>query len=162
MKNTSNDARPTLFSIPEDGSTLKREDLPSFPAFPVGRDGSCIRVAVPALLIVPVDAFSQECQEQSVADAIEIVTKSTVSLSGVPVECVCLAEKYPTSSSLTASARSRLLSLLSATAQAWAAEAVTLSGQRGAEDARQAGDEILALLAMFQTDGLHMAAESIA
>ena len=41
-------------------------------------------------------------------------------------------------------------------------EALTIADQQGAEDARQAGDEILALLAMFQTDRLRRAAEPIA
>ena len=154
MTTKSQNIRPILFPVPEDGSALAPENLPSFPAFPVGRDGNWMRVAVPSLIIVPVDMFAEECQELVLAGAVEIVTKAETKLAGVPVECVPLCERYPTDKRPTPPARLDLLRRLSATAHAWAADASATLDERGAEDARKAGAEILALLSLFQSEGL--------
>lgn len=155
MKNKLPDARPILFPVPQDGSALAAENLPSFPAFPVGRDGNWLQVAVPALMILPVDAFTAESQAQAVADAAELLTKGQIQLSGVAVECKPLCEKYPTDTRPRNETRAELLRLLSVTSKSWVADAAETLDERGAEDARKAGAEILALLSLFQPEGLN-------
>lgn len=161
MNDNSQSARPVLFPVPENGSSLAPESLPSFPAFPVGQDGSWMYVAVPALVILPVGVFTEECQEISLADAVEILAKSEMTLSGVPVECKPLCESYPNGNIPTPGARARLLRLLMATAHAWVSEAARLSDDREAENVRKAGGEILALLSLFQPAGLGNSSSSM-
>ena len=155
MKTKSKDARPILFPVTGHASTLAAEALPSFPAFPVGREPGWLFVAVPSLVILPVDAFTDESQERAVADAVDLLKEGEIRLAGVPIECRPLCDKFPSGNCPTSETRAELLRLLMATARSWAADVAEASDRRKAEDAGKASAEILALLSLFQPAGLH-------
>lgn len=156
----SKDSQLVMFPVPRGGTAMNPEDLPSFPAFPVGRDGNYLRIAVPSLVIIDADAVNADAERCSLADAVEMCRSGAMEIDGVPVGCVPLAPGCLNSRPVLPEVRSRLLGRLFSVIDEWDREMD--AGADGRESAcAAAGQEIRALLAMFHAAGVMQPTESI-